>query len=167
MTHELRLNVPSDVIQGFLAEVAGLREKLGCLLLQLPPSLQFEPDMAASYLAGLRRQTNIAIVCEPRHATWFTPQAGGLLHEHRVGRVAADPAVVPLAAIPGGWPETVYYRLHGSPRMYYSSYDAAYLTTLAERIKVTRADAIWCIFDNTALGAATDNALELLAKTAP
>ena len=57
----------------------------------------------------------------------------------------------------------VYYRLHGSPKVYHSSYDTAYLERLAEQLVRTTAletDA-WCIFDNTAAGAATINALEL------
>jgi uncharacterized protein YecE (DUF72 family) len=58
----------------------------------------------------------------------------------------------------------VYYRLHGSPRMYYSSYERAYLVNLAAHLDAARrqADAVWCIFDNTASGAAAANALELL-----
>lgn len=167
ITHELRLKVPNEIVEKFLTEVAGLGEKLGCLLVQLPPSLQFAEDAAVAFFAGLRRQTGVAIVCEPRHATWFEPQADEMLRDHRVGRVAADPFCVSLAALPGGWPETVYFRLHGSPRTYYSAYDTKYLDTLALHVRETSADVIWCIFDNTALGAATENALELLAKTTP
>lgn len=167
MTHELRLKVPVDIVDRFLAEVAGLGGKLGCLLMQLPPSMSFDPDATTPFLSTLRNRTQTAVVCEPRHATWFTPQADKLLLEHRVARVAADPALVPLAAIPGGSMETVYYRLHGSPRTYYSAYESDYLTQLAEKICGTKTDTVWCIFDNTALGAATENALELLARTAP
>ena len=55
----------------------------------------------------------------------------------------------------------VYYRLHGSPDMYYSSYDAAYLDRLADRLRHVGRSPVWCIFDNTARGAATLNAIEL------
>ena len=167
VTHELRLNVPVEVVENFLAEVSGLGEKLGCLLVQLPPSLPFDPHIASAFFTSLRRKTTVAIVCEPRHAMWFTPHAEDLLREHRVGRVAADPALVPRAAVPGGWLDTVYYRLHGSPRTYYSAYDADYLANLARQIREATAEATWCIFDNTALGAATENALQLLAKITP
>jgi uncharacterized protein YecE (DUF72 family) len=75
--------------------------------------------------------------------------------------VAADPARVPAAGEPGGWDGLVYHRLHGSPRIYYSDYDAPYLDALAERLRADagRAQAVWCVFDNTALGHATANAL--------
>ena len=58
-----------------------------------------------------------------------------------------------------------YFRLHGSPRRYYSAYSNDYLNTLAAQLKslVARARA-WCIFDNTAGGSAAQNALDLAAK---
>jgi len=57
-------------------------------------------------------------------------------------------------------------RLHGSPQIYYSTYDEPYLDQLAARMQgyATRAREVWCIFDNTALFAATPNALGLLAR---
>jgi uncharacterized protein YecE (DUF72 family) len=132
------------------------------LLLQLPPSLQFNAAVAEDFLAALRGQTATPIVCEPRHATWFTPQAEELMRARRVGRVAADPACVELALSPGAWSSTAYYRLHGSPRTYYSAYDAHYLAALAKQLTAAPSEQVWCIFDNTALGAATDNALQLV-----
>ena len=70
-------------------------------------------------------------------------------------------AVTPAAARPGGWPGLVYYRLHGSPRIYYSAYPPDALNTLAEALRASAEQAIetWCIFDNTAAGAATGDAL--------
>jgi uncharacterized protein YecE (DUF72 family) len=54
-----------------------------------------------------------------------------------------------------------YYRLHGSPRIYYSAYSPEYLAAIAERIASDAAAGIetWCIFDNTAAFAATGDAL--------
>jgi uncharacterized protein YecE (DUF72 family) len=79
-----------------------------------------------------------------------------------VARVAADPAVVPEAAESGGWSELVYYRLHGSPEMYRSAYPDGYLREMATRLEFAAARAeVWCVFDNTARGAATENALAL------
>jgi uncharacterized protein YecE (DUF72 family) len=49
-------------------------------------------------------------------------------------RVTADPAVVPRAAEPGGWSGFRYYRLHKSPRMYYSAYSREALNALAQRL---------------------------------
>ena len=82
-----------------------------------------------------------------------------------MARVAADPAVVRQAAEPGGWGGLVYYRLHGSPKVYYSAYPAAYLDALSRAIAgAAGAAPVWCIFDNTAIGAATADALTLLGQ---
>jgi uncharacterized protein YecE (DUF72 family) len=81
---------------------------------------------------------------------------------YRAGRVAADPAPVPEAAVPGAWPALTYFRLHGSPRKYWSNYEGAFLEALAETVRgLTDAEEVWCVFDNTASGAALDNACDL------
>jgi uncharacterized protein YecE (DUF72 family) len=89
-----------------------------------------------------------------------------LLERRRVARVVADPLKSPEAAEPGGWRGLAYFRLHGSPRTYYSSYDDAYLDRLAARLRGIRREGIpcWCIFDNTTLGAGTPNAMGLLER---
>jgi uncharacterized protein YecE (DUF72 family) len=114
-----------------------------------------------AFLEVLRARTAGALVCEPRHASWFEPDADAVLAEHRVARVAADPARVPDAALPGGWTGLRYYRLHGSPRMYYSEYDPDVLADLARKLMAEGAVETWCIFDNTTSGAATGNALAM------
>ena len=166
ITHGLRLQQAEETLEVFLAEASGLGESLGCFLVQLPPSLAFETAVAESFFAALRARTSVAIACEPRHPSWFLPGADGLLADLRVARVAADPACVPAAAEPGGWPGLAYYRLHGSPRTYYSAYPEEYLIALASRLHEDAAAGrrVWCIFDNTTLGAATSNALDLLSR---
>ena len=86
------------------------------------------------------------------------------MRRHRVARVAADPARVPAAAVPSGDHTLLYYRLHGSPRIYWSDYEPARLATIAAQLRAATAPGgeRWCIFDNTTLGAATGNALTLV-----
>ena len=163
VTHEARLRDSSEAMGRFLAEVAMLGDKLGPVLVQLPPSLALDTDVATGFFDDLRTRHPGDIVCEPRHASWFTSEADALLAERRIARVAADPARVPEAALPGGWRGLAYWRLHGSPRLYYSEYDASYLDALAGDLAAAAADA-WCIFDNTVSGAAAANALELRAR---
>lgn len=167
ITHGARLQGTDIFLETFLEESASLGDRLGCLLVQLPPSLSFEPAVATAFFTALRSRSSAPVVCEPRHASWFTPEAEETLIEHEVARVAADPARVPAAGEPGGWPGLVYFRLHGSPRIYYSAYDEKYLDALASRLEEHAATGrpAWCIFDNTVLGAATRNALDLLLKT--
>jgi uncharacterized protein YecE (DUF72 family) len=169
ITHKRKLVDVDEPLVAFFDQAQGLGAKLGPLLVQLPPSLQFDPDMVRPFFTTLRAAHAGEIVCEPRHATWFTPEGEALLVELRVARVAADPAVLPHAAIPGGWNGLRYMRLHGAPRVYYSDYAADQLADVAHRL----ADAptpTWCIFDNTALGHAVGNALalrEMVASPTP
>jgi uncharacterized protein YecE (DUF72 family) len=140
-----------------------LGDALGPLLVQLPPSLGFQEAVADGFFGSLRARFDGDAVCEPRHATWFTDEVDALLEHFRIARVVADPAPVSRAAIPGGWPGLVYRRLHGSPRMYYSGHSVDYLDRTARLIRENPTDG-WCIFDNTALGAATHDALYLLRR---
>jgi uncharacterized protein YecE (DUF72 family) len=163
ITHERRLYDVAAPMNAFLEQVTGLGEKLGCLLVQLPPSQEFERPVAQKFFESLREATSIPVACEPRHATWFTPSAKKLLARGSISRVAADPVLAPGADQPDDWSPLAYYRLHGSPRTYYSAYSTDYLASLARRLLRERRPA-WCIFDNTALGAATENGLELMRR---
>jgi uncharacterized protein YecE (DUF72 family) len=169
VTHTRRLQGTVELLETFLSEASGLGDKLGCLLVQLPPSLSFEASVASAFFTDLRARASVTIVCEPRHPTWFTPEADGLLDRFEIARVAADPACVPEAAEPGGWRGVSYYRLHGSPRIYSSAYSGEYLAALAEKIRADAGEgrSVWCVFDNTTLGAATGNALELESLLIP
>lgn len=161
ITHERRLAGTAGLLDRFLQEVRVLGEKLGPLLIQLPPSLAFDAATVGAFLEDTRKHTKKHIVCEPRHPTWFLPEADCLLQEFEVARVAADPPKAPLGAEPGGWAGLAYFRLHGSPRVYFSEYDHEFIKSLARRLRATTADEIWCIFDNTASAGAIRNALAL------
>ncbi len=165
ITHKRRLADCSGPLAESLAEMAGLGDRLEVLIVQLPPSLAFEPEVAAAFFAELSAGWSRKIACEPRHPSWFEPGADSMLADRRVARVAADPARVPAAAEPGGWRGFTYYRLHGSPATYRSSYDDGRLEPYAERVAAGPAPT-WCIFDNTASSAATGDALKLKALLA-
>ena len=166
ITHTRRFVDVVEPLDRFLAETGELGEKRGVLLVQLPPSLAYDATLADAFFASFRARYGGLLACEPRHPTWFADDAEDMLRRAQVARVAADPAPVPAAAVPGGWPGFVYYRLHGAPRTYYSSYDDATLHAMAERLRMATVPA-WCIFDNTALDAATANALDLLDLLGP
>jgi uncharacterized protein YecE (DUF72 family) len=135
--------------------------------MQLPPSLAFDEPVVKRFFELVRDLYNGVVVCEPRHATWFSPAVDSLLETYAVARLAADPAPVPSAADPAGWSGVVYFRLHGSPRKYWSRYDEQFLETLATVISASvSADEVWCVFDNTASGAAAANACELSERLA-
>jgi uncharacterized protein YecE (DUF72 family) len=173
ITHEAKLHNCGALLQTFLDQAIGLNAgpvpKLGPLLIQLPPSLAFDEPIAHDFLTTLRELypatesiPNPAAL-EPRHSSWFTPTADRLLRSFAIARVAADPPKgSPQAATPGGAQHLHYYRLHGAPRTYYSDYTEPQLNAFAHTLQATPlTTTLWVIFDNTALGHATENALHL------
>lgn len=165
ISHQRKLVDCGPLIGAFLDEAGGLGDKLSILLLQLPPRLEFQASLVESFLSELCPLIPARLVCEPRHPSWFTDEPDALLRHYRVARVAADPACVPVAALPGGWRGLSYWRLHGAPLIYRSSYDGERLDHYAALLDEARKSGeAWCMFDNTASSAATSNALDLMAK---
>jgi uncharacterized protein YecE (DUF72 family) len=156
ITHVRKLRRSRAPLERFLEESAGLGSKRGPLLVQLPPSFAFDARVADRFFSLLRSLYTGPVACEPRHPSWFG-RGEALLSRHEVARVAADPPQGPAGGQPGGWSGLVYYRLHGSPRPYWSSYDRAALDRFAASVGRCHGD-VWCIFDNTAAGAALENA---------
>ena len=165
ISHERKLVEVEEPLARFLSEAGMLGDRFGPILMQLPPSLRYVEPCVAGFLELLRARYRGDVVCEPRHASWFTDDADELLSRYRIARVAADPAVVPCAAVPGGWPGLAYWRLHGAPKTYYSAYPPEYIEATAQAMRETSIQQCWCIFDNTADGEAAGNALSLGPET--
>lgn len=164
ITHEHALVDADEELARFLDQVSGLGTKLGPLLVQLPPSHEHEPRVAARFFRALRARFDGLVALEPRHRSWCSPEADRMLVDLAIARVAADPPAGGCGE-PGGSSAFRYVRLHGSPRVYWSSYDAADLGALGDRLRALAATApVWCVFDNTAAGAASLNALDLRAR---
>lgn len=163
ITHEHRLADSEAALDEFLGQCGGLGERLGCLLVQLPPKLAFEASVAEAFFRFLRERFQGAVVLEPRHESWIGAEA--MLVDFKIAQAVVDPSRISTDAAPGGWQGLQYWRLHGSPRIYHSAYDVPYLEGLSQTLLRAGAEEkdIWCIFDNTASGAATANALTLSA----
>ena len=166
VTHTAKLINTGGALLEFFDAVRGLGKKLGPVLVQLPPKLLFDEGVAHEFFTTLRELHAGPIVLEPRHPGWFTAAVDRLLRSFEIARVAADPAPAADAATrPGGWNGLSYWRLHGAPRTYYSEYDAQRLQTLAGQLQSlnhrSHTKEVWVIFDNTALGHATANAIWL------
>jgi uncharacterized protein YecE (DUF72 family) len=164
ISHQARLLDCDTALRVFLEEVWQLGPKLGCLLLQLPPSLAYSASVALPFFELLRHLHKGPVACEPRHPSWFVRMVDRQLKDRGISRVAADPTRLPRAAVPRGVPVVQYLRLHGSPRIYYDSYPKATLRRISLKLGRPASHTLqrWCIFDNTALGHATSNALDML-----
>ena len=166
ITHDRKLVDADAALDEFITQTGGLGAKLAVILVQLPPSFAFDQRVALAFFDALRTRFGGHVAFEPRHASWFTPEAASLLIGHRIARVAADPAPVPAAAEPGGWSKLTYFRLHGSPRRYFSDYEPERIAHYAEKLRQAGSAERWCIFDNTAHAFATANSLGLAALLA-
>lgn len=166
ITHDQRLVNSAGLLEEFLSSLAPMGSQVGCLLVQLAPSLAFQARAARAFLVELRKRFDRGIAMEPRHRSWFDSRPDQLLNQYEVARVAADPPRGEGGSEPGGWRGLAYFRLHGAPRTYYSSYESDFLNALSDKLRDLRRSRIpsWCIFDNTALGAATNNAVSLFER---
>jgi uncharacterized protein YecE (DUF72 family) len=164
ITHERKLVDCSDLITRLLDEASGLGEKLAVLLVQLPPKLDFHASVAEDFFRELTAATAARVVCEPRHASWFEAEPEQLFVRLGIARVAADPARIPQAGVPGGWRGLSYWRLHGSPVIYRSPYSAERLDDYAAQLARSAIEPPWCIFDNTASFAAVGDAFALCER---
>jgi uncharacterized protein YecE (DUF72 family) len=164
ITHEHRLVDCDDLVGRFIDEVQGLGDRLGAVLVQMPPSLAFSEEPLPA-LGRLRDQLGTSIQCEPRHTSWFAPHVDATLAEMEIGRVAADPPPVFGPDRLGGSGSLAYFRLHGAPRIYWSRYEHAALETwsAAALAEMAKGRETWVILDNTAADFAVENALELQA----
>ena len=165
ISHESRLQGVGPALDRFLGDAGHLGERLGGLLLQLPPSLAFDARSASTFFAMLRRRTQTPVACEARHASWFTAPAQAVLVRHGISGVATDPPRAGVDAVPSGTPAWPYWRWHGSPRIYYSEYPDEALQELARAVAAhgPPTGRTWVIFDNTAHGFAVNDALRLQA----
>jgi uncharacterized protein YecE (DUF72 family) len=144
----------------FIEDIAPLGEKRGPLLCQLPPSLAFESRTFDIAFKTMRNTDMGPIVIEARHKSWASLEASDLLKTYEIDRVLADPALV--------WPVEVfdtpprYIRLrNGKPKIYYSVYSDEEIEFFFKNV----APDGWCVFDNTASGAAIENALSMLGSS--
>ena len=161
ITHDNHLKRCAAEVAHFFQEIECLQSKLSVVLVQLPPTLEFNSRSVRAFFSRLPERRGTKIVCEPRHASWFTRTAQSVLREAGVARVAADPARHLGAESPGGRSQLAYFRWHGSPRLYYSKYTDEQLARFAATVNSTKAREIWCVFDNTARHAAWADALKL------
>ena len=165
ITHDRRLVDVVSELDEFLEIVGRLGDRLGPLLVQLPPRPGVRPHRRRGVPRPATCAARRARHARGTHESWFIREAEELLADRQVARVAADPPRASADGAPGGARTLAYFRLHGQPRTYYSAYRDGGLERWARAVhEVAKADgteSVWCIFDNTAAGEATGEALAL------
>jgi uncharacterized protein YecE (DUF72 family) len=160
-THNCDLQPNASKLARSLQGIQFLGDKLGVILLQFPGSLEFHPKKMERFFKLLRKSYHGPLALEARNCTWIGNAGKNLMYNYGVSKVIADPE-----RCPGGPKKLLtsgglaYYRLHGSPVIYRSSYQKKFLTDLKREISSYK--KVWVIFDNTTFGEATKNALSML-----
>jgi len=156
ITHTRAMKDIHEPFDAFLKDIAQLGENRGPLLCQLPPSLTFDVGVLETAFKTMRNADDGPIVIEVRHQSWASDEALDLLKSYAIDRVLADPA--PVWPAEGFERPPKYVRLHGQPKIYHSSYSHEEIRSFSNLL----APDGWCVFDNTASGAAIENALTML-----
>jgi uncharacterized protein YecE (DUF72 family) len=134
----------------------GLQEKLGTVLFQLPPQLVYSDETLETLLNSV--DPNFKNVIEFRHASWWEKHVINALADKNISFCGISYPGLPTELIVNT--KTAYYRFHGIPRLYHSSYKDAELKKLADAIKKHRSlERIFIYFNNTASTAAIENAI--------
>lgn len=163
ITHQKKLVEVEDSLARFFEVFAILKEKLGPILIQLPPSMQFDASRVQPFFQLLKeRYGTYSFALEARHDSWFNADALHLLREYCIALVIAHSG--------GRFPyrETVtshlvYLRFHGPGRLYASDYPDEMLDTYAQKMVnwTQQGLTVWAFFNNDVEGYAVKNAKTL------
>ncbi len=164
ITHIKKLKDAGKEVRTFIHLIKPMKEKLGVILFQLPPSLKLDIGLLDNFLSGLPKGYRYAL--EFRHASWMDQVVFDLLALHSVGFCINDfgkkqtPRIVTAPF--------VYLRMHGPGGRYNGKYDKEQIAALCAAIKRFVADGkeVFCYFNNDMEGYAWENAQELIVLCA-
>ncbi len=161
ITHEHRLEPPAGLLAEKFEGYCALGAKLGVVLIQLPPSLEFDARTHRRFFSEFRKVFAGFAAIEPRHPSWTSAEARRVYRDFRITKVIADPERCPVddfsALTAGG---LFYFRLHGSPVLYRSEYSQKVLSEFVTAMEGAASQIPgWAIFDNTTFGFASRDAL--------
>jgi len=183
ITHIKRLNGVKEAWKQFIENALYLKEKLGPILFQFPPSFKATAEninrlesflklISENQRLDQRKSAKIKYAFEFRHKSWFTPldnknlmgcdpKIYKLFKKYKVAWVIADSPSYPKAEEITC--DFVYVRMHGSKVLFASKYTKKELSSLSQKIKkwLKQDLDVYCYFNNDAYGYAIENAKEL------
>lgn len=167
LTHIKKLNEPEEPFERFFSVFESIKEKLGVILLQLPPSLAFHEEKTERVFELIRNQYNeYDFAIEVRHPSWICDKSFSLMQDYNIAFTISQSGV--------GWPyaekitaRNVYLRLHGPRELFSSSYPDEMLRYFADKIIQWRKQGlnVWVYFNNDWFGYAIRNARTLKQMT--
>ena len=156
ITHTKRFaDCQSELAEFYNVCESGLKDKLGCVLFQLPPSFHFTPERLALVIESVN--SDFDNVIEFRNASWWTEDVYKAFSHHKLIFCSVNYPKLPTEIIAST--KTAYVRLHGNPRLFYSEYSDEDLQAMMHLVKAHRLKNAFIYFNNTASPAGILNAL--------
>jgi len=170
ISHIKRLKDVKEAWETFLKNALNLKEKLGPILLQLPPSFKYNSENLSrvkEFLAFAtkikNKRANLRLAIEVRHPSFKNPKFFDLLKKYKAVLVVSDSSDW-IKIEKSKLADFVYVRMHGPKTMFSSKYSNEELEDLAQKIKKWQKQRldIYCYFNNDVSGFAVENAKTLL-----
>jgi uncharacterized protein YecE (DUF72 family) len=163
LTHRRRLMEPQRTLEPFLRALAGLGEKLGPVLVQLPPRWRRDIPRLSEFLDACREYRRVSRwAVEFRDADWLADDTYDLLHRHNASLVLHDNIKDHPRVLTADW---LYVRYHGGQ---WGDYPAPYLAQQAAWLSSVAAGGcdVYAYYNNDQNGWAVKNALQLKSDLA-
>lgn len=134
----------------------GLKEKLGCVLFQLPPSFSYTPERLATVITAM--DSDFSNVVEFRNESWWRQDVIEALSESNITFCSVNYPKLPDTVTKTT--DIGYVRMHGNPKLFYSEYTQEEINVLIDSIKEQNFTQAYIYFNNTASTAGIINALQ-------
>lgn len=167
LTHLKKLHEPEESLERFFSVFHHMKKMMGPVLVQLPPSLKFNYDIAEHLYSLFKKQyKDYEFVMEVRHKTWLQEDSLTLMTKYDVGLVISQSGDrFPYSEMVTA--KNIYVRFHGPSALYSSSYSDEMLQEFAKKFKtwVKEKHEVWAYFNNDVGGYALGDAQRLIAFT--
>lgn len=162
LTHIRRLREPHDPVHLFLERCEPLGERLGPVLVQLPPTLRVDAGRLRDTLQEFGGRVRVAV--ETRHPSWLIDGVYQVLADHDAAFVLADRRSRPLTPIvrTASWG---FCRMHEGRATPQPCYGTGSLRAWLQRVAQTwpSESDVWVFFNNDPLGCAVRDAARLVS----
>lgn len=163
LTHIKRLKDPEETLENFFDVFEPMKDKMGPILIQTPPSLHFDYDIANNLYQLLQKKyKDYRFAMEGRHESWLTIDSVNLMAKYNIAFVVSQSGVgFPYAEYVTA--KDIYIRFHGPGKLYASSYSDAEIKKFAKQFNKWIKDGhqLWIFFNNCYYTYAIQNALAL------
>jgi uncharacterized protein YecE (DUF72 family) len=166
LTHLKRLHDPEEPLEHFFEVFEPMKKQMGPVLIQLPPTLKFNSELAENLFSILKKDYKpYRFALEGRHPTWLEKESIDLMTKYNIAFVIAHSG----HEFPYGefvTAENIYIRFHGPEQLFSSRYELDFLQKFGRLIKSWKKEnhSVWAFFNNDVHGYALVNGWQLMEQ---